>query len=102
MQNVFRRPHHNAILNALHCFDGNLFERAECFFGGGTAIVLKLDEYRESVDIDFLCGSREGYRILREVVWSKGFAGLVRPGAEISVLRHVYRKAPGQCRSLAR
>jgi len=87
MQNVFRRPHHNAILNALHCFDGNLFERAECFFGGGTAIVLKLDEYRESVDIDFLCASREGYRILREVVWSKGFAGLVRPGAEISVLR---------------
>lgn len=87
MQNVFRRPHHNAILNALRCFDGDLFERAECFFGGGTAIVLKLDEYRESIDIDFLCASNEGYRLLRDAVWSKGFAGLVRPKADISVLR---------------
>lgn len=87
MQHVFRRPHHNAILNALRCFDGDLFERAECFFGGGTAIVLKLDEYRESIDIDFLCASKEGYRMLREAVWSNGFAGLVQPKTELRALR---------------
>jgi len=29
--------------------------RCGCLFGGGTALVLQLGEYRESVDIDFLC-----------------------------------------------
>lgn len=84
---VFRRPHHNAILSALHCFDSDLFRDADCFFAGGTAIVLNLDEYRESVDIDFLCASKEGYRMLREAVWGKGLAGLIWPNAEIRALR---------------
>lgn len=30
--------------------------------------MLYLDEYRESVDIDFLCSSKEGYRSLRNLV----------------------------------
>lgn len=29
--------------------------RCGYLFGGGTALVLQLGEYRESVDIDFLC-----------------------------------------------
>ena len=58
---TFRRPHHNAVLTVLNSLDGELLKRAECFFGGGTAIVLSLDEYRESADIDFLCSSQEGY-----------------------------------------
>jgi hypothetical protein len=41
---------------------------AECYFGGGTRIVLELGEYRESKDIDFLCASLRGYRMLREAI----------------------------------
>lgn len=89
MPDLFRRPHHNAILEALRCFDGDLFEEAECFFGGGTAIVLSLGEYRESVDIDFLCASKDGYRILRDAIWGKGLEGLVRPNSSIIALRDV-------------
>ena len=39
-----------------------------CFFGGGTAIALLHDEYRESVDIDFLISDLEHYRALRELL----------------------------------
>tara|TARA_R110000868_G_scaffold221395_1_gene472963 strand:+ start:389 stop:991 length:603 start_codon:yes stop_codon:yes gene_type:complete len=80
---VFRRPHHNAILTALTSFDGDLLQSAECYFGGETAIVLSLDEYRESIDIDFMCASREGYRMLREITWDRGFEGLIKPSMPI-------------------
>jgi hypothetical protein len=39
-----------------------------CYFGGGTRIVLELDEYRESLDIDFLCSDKKGYRALRSTI----------------------------------
>lgn len=57
---MFQRAHHNSALDALHGLDGNLLAKAHCFFGGGTAITLALGEYRESVDIDFLCASKVG------------------------------------------
>jgi Nucleotidyl transferase AbiEii toxin, Type IV TA system len=72
---VFRRPHHNAVLTALTSFDGDLLQSAECYFGGGTAIVLSLDEYRE------------GYRMLREITWDRGFEGLIKPSMPIKTLR---------------
>jgi Nucleotidyl transferase AbiEii toxin, Type IV TA system len=62
------RTRHRVVLAALRALDADFLARAECFFGGGTRIVLGLDEYRESADIDFLCASREGYRKLRETV----------------------------------
>ncbi|MDR6103326.1 hypothetical protein QE369_003523 [Agrobacterium larrymoorei] len=86
---LFRRPHHNAVLTVLNALDGALLERAECFFGGGTAIVLSLDEYRESVDIDLLCASQEGYRLLREAVWSQQLSGLTKVGAQVLALREM-------------
>jgi hypothetical protein len=64
----FRRPHHQRIAKLLQAFDADLLLKAECYFGGGTAIALSLGEYRESVDIDFLCSSPEGFRMLRSVV----------------------------------
>lgn len=85
----FRRPHHNAILSILSRLDGALFAEAQCYFGGGTAIVLQLDEYRESRDIDFLCASQDGYRLLRQKIWGVGFDGLVRPGETIPALRDI-------------
>lgn len=87
---LFRRQHHNDILRALRCLNGSLLLDAECYFGGGTAIVLNLDEYRESVDIDFLCASQEGYRKLRQALWGRpDLAGLLLPEAELKTLRDV-------------
>ena len=73
---LFRRQHHNDILCALRCLNGSLLLDAECYFGGGTAIVLNIDEYRESVDIDFLCASQEGYTALMPPR-ADSFAGVV-------------------------
>lgn len=65
---MFEREHHRRIGSLLSTFDSGLLSQTECLFGGGTAITLSLGEYRESLDVDFLCASREGYRHLRNVV----------------------------------
>ena len=65
---AFRRPAHREVLAVLAAMNANFLRDAECYFGGGTRIVLELGEYRESKDIDFLCASRDGYRMLREAV----------------------------------
>lgn len=89
MQEMFRLNRHNAIHQVLRSFNGDLFQQAGCFFGGGTAIVLNLDEYRESVDIDFLCASQSGYRMLRQAVWGAGAKGLLRADVEVRELREM-------------
>ena len=53
------RPRRRAVLVALGAFDAGFLERAQCYFGGGTRIVLRLSEYRESADVDFLCSNRD-------------------------------------------
>ena len=63
----FQRPHHQRIEQVLKSLNPEILEKAQCFFAGGTAISLQLNEYRESVDIDFLCASVEGYRLLRNI-----------------------------------
>ena len=50
-----------------------------CLFGGGTAIVLRHGEYRESVDVGFLVSDLGGYRRLRERL--TGTAGIGAIGA---------------------
>lgn len=75
---MFERPHHQRIAKLLDCFDSALLHQAQCFFGGGTAIVLSLGEYRESVDVDFLCASKEGYRLLRNTVNQNGLGALLK------------------------
>lgn len=67
---MYRREHHRRISKIIQAFDPEVLEHAQCYFGGGTAIVLLLDEYRESVDVDFLCSSNDGYRLLRNLVSS--------------------------------
>jgi hypothetical protein len=73
---MFRRDHHQRIHRVLQMFDHQLLLDCHCYFGGGTAIVLALDEYRESVDIDFLCAHRDGYRTLRTQVRERGLQSL--------------------------
>jgi hypothetical protein len=65
---MFDRDHHNRIQSLLSKLNTDFLARSQCFFGGGTAIVLALNEYRESVDIDFLCASQEGYREMRNTI----------------------------------
>ena len=86
---MFDRPHHNAIATILAALDADLLAEAECWFGGGTAIVLALGEYRESVDIDFLCASQQGYRLLRQATFGGTLDRLLKPGAGVETLRDV-------------
>ena len=52
---AFRRPWHRLLARVLASLNRPLLAPAKCYFGGGTRIVMELDEFRESVDIDFLC-----------------------------------------------
>lgn len=74
---MFDRPHHQRIAKLLASLDAEFLAKAGCYFGGGTAITLLLDEYRESVDVDFLCGSGEGYRLLRNEVTNASFGEIM-------------------------
>jgi hypothetical protein len=67
---------HRQVLAILSRLDAAFLERARCFFGGGTRIVLELGEYRESRDIDFLCSDRDGYRTLREAAAARSLGGV--------------------------
>lgn len=84
---MYKRPHHRLIVGILDAMNADFLRDAKCYFGGGTAIALLLGEYRESVDIDFLCADREGYRKLRASVFGKGLDELF-PG-KIETLRDV-------------
>ncbi len=56
----------------LSILDGPLLAEHNCWFGGGTAIVLANGEFRESVDIDFLVSDPQSYRALRQMVRDRG------------------------------
>lgn len=73
---MFERAHHQRIEKLLRALNGSRLEKTECFFGGGTAITLLLGEYRESVDVDFLCASTDGYRELRAALFDGSLASL--------------------------
>lgn len=62
---MFKREHHRRLAKILAALNGEFLEKAECYFGGGSALSMKMGEYRESIDLDFLCSSAEGYRLLR-------------------------------------
>jgi len=75
---AYRRPAHNLVRTILRNLDADVLECNACYFGGGTRSVIELGEYRESKDIDFLCGDNAGYRALREIVSEHGLRGLFR------------------------
>lgn len=87
---MFRREHHLRIATILQALNADILKEHECYFGGGTAIVLARDEYRESVDIDFLVSDKNGYRELRQLLTgAKGMAAIVRPGAQLNLSREL-------------
>lgn len=76
---MFKRAHHQRIALVLESMDSDLLREHHCFFGGGTAIALRYQEYRESVDIDFLVSDLPSYRNLRQLITgSEGLLGLWR------------------------
>lgn len=84
---TFARPAHKNVLAVLRKLDRALLEETECFFSGGTRIVLELGEYRESRDVDFLCANREGYRRLRETATERSLGTIF--AREVALAREV-------------
>ncbi|NBX00768.1 MAG: hypothetical protein EBR14_03890 [Methylophilaceae bacterium] len=69
---MYSRQHHQKIAHVLALLNAPLLRDCECYFAGGTAIALMFDEYRESVDIDFLVSNLASYRHLRELATNPG------------------------------
>ncbi|MBD2211726.1 nucleotidyl transferase AbiEii/AbiGii toxin family protein [Nostoc linckia FACHB-104] len=65
---MFAREFHQKIFNVLNQLNANFLLECGAYFGGGTLISLNNDEYRLSKDIDFLCSTGMGYRLLRKAI----------------------------------
>ena len=74
---TYRRVRHAAIDRLLRSLNRELLLRTQCAFGGGTLVALCYGEHRESIDIDFLCSSGTGYRLLRETLFGTRLEPLV-------------------------
>lgn len=77
---MFRRGHHRDIGLILSNLNTQLFREHQCYFGGGTAIVLMHGEFRESVDMDFLVADSNCFRELR-LLAKAGFSNFLRANA---------------------
>jgi hypothetical protein len=75
---MFQSEHNQRILTLVTALDAGLLSRCNVLLGGGTRIVLELDEYRESRGIVFLCSDAEGFRDLRFAVASLGYDALFK------------------------
>ncbi len=76
----FRRPWHRRVWRVLESLNSGLLSSAKCYFGGGTRIAMALGEFRESVDVDFLCSDRDGYRTLRNTVTDLSLGAMLSGG----------------------
>lgn len=74
----FKRLRHRLIQSVLTQFNASFLIQNRIYFGGGTRISMELDEYRESVNIDFLCPDKASYRAVRETVTEHSLGHLVQ------------------------
>lgn len=74
----YLRDHHQLIRTALENFNYYFFRENRIIFGGGTRIALELNEYRESIDIDFLCPDKLSFRAVRLETTEKSLGNLVK------------------------
>jgi hypothetical protein len=87
---LFEREHHLRIATVLQALNAELLSANGCLFGGGTAIVLLRNEYRESLDIDLLVSRRDGYRTLRQLLTgAEGLQAILRPGMLLKTGREI-------------
>lgn len=73
---MYKRPRHQLVKRILAAFNAGFLSDNRCYFGGGTRIVMELNEYRESLDIDLLCADIAGYSTIRSLI-SESSLGLV-------------------------
>jgi hypothetical protein len=87
---TFKRAHHQKIALILEQLNAEKLVDAACYFGGGTAIALRFDEFRESVDIDLMVSNIEGYRQLRsDVTAPGGLANLFKSNLQLDLSAEV-------------
>ena len=87
---MFEREHHRRIAAVLQSLDADTLASNACYFGGGTAMALRYGEYRESVDIDFLVSSLDGYRQLRQLLTGpQGLLAFTKPGHALQQTREM-------------
>ena len=76
---MFERPQHRLVLAVLQALRSDVLADYRFLFAGGTRIVLELQEYRVSKDIDFVCSQAEGYAQLRLATSQRSYAALFTP-----------------------
>jgi hypothetical protein len=81
---MFDRPRHQRIAKFLASLNAEFLAQSGCYFGGGTAIVLSLNEYRVSVEVDFLCSSMDGYRALRNTITTASLGDILTQRVELA------------------
>jgi len=87
---LYKREHHQNIANILGQFNSTLLKEHHCYFGGGTAIALLQNEYRESVDIDFLVADIASYRELRQLLTGPdGIHSIAKKTANLTLAREI-------------
>lgn len=69
--------------------NSDILDHHNCLFGGGTAIALCENEFRESLDIDFLISDLNSYQRLREKIKSEGIQGLARHGMTLETVSDI-------------
>ncbi len=74
---MYEIAHHQTIDSVLKYFNADYLCNNNIIFGGGTLIALMIDEYRESVDVDFLCPDTDSYRAVRSQVTNVSLGDLV-------------------------
>ena len=73
---MFTQDFHQKIITVLHQLNTNFLQDCHAYFGGGTFICLNYGEYRLSKDIDFLCSTGSGYRLLRQTLGQNKYNAL--------------------------
>lgn len=85
----FNRPQHQYIAQILDCFNQDFLQQNNILFGGGTRIAMELDEYRESIDVDFFCSGFGSYRAARSEVTQSSLGNLLMNNTSLTLMREV-------------
>lgn len=83
------RLHHRRVWELLQKFNADYLVEHSILFGGGTRIALEIEEYRESIDMDFFCATPTSYRAVREQVRNNSLGLLLKEGEVISFARDI-------------
>jgi hypothetical protein len=86
---IMNRPHHLEIWKILEKFNREYLSEHSILFGGGTRIAMELNEYRESIDIDFLCANPASFKAVRSQISSASLGCLLRAGESVAFAREI-------------